>query len=713
MLKIFLVLMLVVWDEMTTVAVVNASGMNCFVGTKISSGKNLSMQISDDIASKSCGGSEFVCGSYLYFNKTDDDTVFVQSGSCISRNEKKYHGCGFLQQNTEKSLMYKCEYYECDYKTNCNSWILDDRYSHYYFPSYCHLGDRVFSENRTIKISDNFADWSTCQTGDFCGTFQYLNHTNDETFFVQHSRCVPWYELSSEQNCASLRNEKESLPGDVGYCRFRSCFGLSRACETGDLYGDPDPCPSVEPGDFPLLPGCSMKTAWNSVTNCINETFGNSLNKSDICRRTDIDSSDLRSLDRCVYSAFHDCLQPACPSVLEAHPRLTEIVQVLENIFDSFLDRRILTAHILQETKLDFEPYTRDICKFVLTDPDQILALFDDVCDDTTLRDLIKWGQEVVEETQKATNYADICAAFKIFDARLLDAANYRCDLDRISDVLQPIASGFGEIIENGIKLFIETQPSHKALECEEVENPLNCHQGYNAFSADKSRFYEGNLTVRACKPKQLCGLTGFINNSDPSKPVFLEIGECVPLDEMTYYNCDRSRELFNLSDESFVNCAFITCNSTRCTASKLTPNTSLTHNASTPLTPPDCYQFYNSTSACGQRKAWVCEYVQWKYQLITDWLPTFLAYSENNSIYTGDLPGCPADYPDMCTNYDQRRCAERLGCRACFCADNLYKDLGNLIHGWRHDYYSWQQIMTRYKHILAQTEGENTDDQC
>ncbi|CAK8677607.1 unnamed protein product [Clavelina lepadiformis] len=115
----------------------------------------------------------------------------------------------------------------------------------------------------------------------------------------------------------------------------------------------------------------------------------------------------------------------------------------------------------------------------------------------------------------------------------------------------------------------------------------------------------------------------------------------------------------------------------------------------------------------CGQRKAWVCDYVQWKYQIITDWLPTFLAYIENNGIYIGGLPGCPADYPDMCTNYDQRRCAERLGCRACFCADNLYKDLGSLIHGWRNDYYSWQQIMTQYKYALAQTEGENTDDQC
>ncbi|CAK8677601.1 unnamed protein product [Clavelina lepadiformis] len=93
------------------------------------------------------------------------------------------------------------------------------------------------------------------------------------------------------------------------------------------------------------------------------------------------------------------------------------------------------------------------------------------------------------------------------------------------------------------------------------------------------------------------------------------------------------------------------------------------------PVSPPDCYQFYHSTSACGQRKSWVCDFVQWKYQIITDWLPRFLAYSENNGIYASDLPGCPADFPDMCTNYDQRRCAERLGCRACFCADNLYKE--------------------------------------
>ncbi|XP_076800700.1 uncharacterized protein LOC143445467 [Clavelina lepadiformis] len=712
MLNIILVLMLVVWGKMTIVAVVDASDMSCLVGTRISSGKNISMQISDDIASKSCGGNEFVCGSYLYFNKTDDDTVFVQSGRCISRNETKYHGCGFLKQNTENSLMYKCEYLECDYGTNCNEWILDDLNSYFYFPAYCHLGDRVFSENRTIKYSDNFVDWTSCQTGDFCGNFQYLNHTNDETFFVQQSRCVPWYELPSEQNCASLRNEKESLPGDVGYCRFRSCFGVSRACDSGDLYRDPDPCPSLEPGDFPLLPGCSTKTAWNLVTNCINETFGNSSNKFDICRRTDIDSSDLSRLSSCVYLVFHNCLQPACPSVLEAHPRLTEIVQVLEQAFnDYWYHWSSLTAHIRQETKIDFEPYTRDICEFVLTDPDQILALFDDVCDDTTLKDLIKWGQEVVEETQKATNYADICAAFRIFDTRLFDAANFRCDLDRISEVFQPIASGFGEIIENGIKLFIETQPSHKALECEEVENPLNCHQGYNAFSADKSRFYEGNLTVRACKPKQLCGLTGFINNSDPSKPVFVEIGECVPLDEVTYYNCERSRELFNLSDESFLNCTFITCNSTRCTASKLTPKTSPTHNASAPESPPDCYQFYHSTSACGQRKAWVCDYVQWKYQIITKFLPLYLSYTDGNETFPGNFLPCSPFQNDICTNVDQMKCIENNGCQLCFCADNLYKDSASINQMWKDDYSFWQNFMAHYKYVLK-THGED-NSQC
>ncbi|CAK8677606.1 unnamed protein product [Clavelina lepadiformis] len=86
--------------------------------------------------------------------------------------------------------------------------------------------------------------------------------------------------------------------------------------------------------------------------------------------------------------------------------------KVLEQAFNmQWWDGPIsLIAHIRQDTKLDFEPYTKDICEFVLTDPGQILALFDDVCDDTTLIDLIKWGQEVVEETQKATNYADICA---------------------------------------------------------------------------------------------------------------------------------------------------------------------------------------------------------------------------------------------------------------------------------------------------------------
>ncbi|CAK8677598.1 unnamed protein product [Clavelina lepadiformis] len=459
MLKIIAMLLLAAC-RMTTVNG-DATGLYCHVGETIVSAMNITVEASNEMVSESCGGTDFVCGSYLYFNKTRNDTVFVLSGRCISRNDTKYQGCGFLQQNTASSWIYGCEYYQCEHRDNCNSGLLEN-YSYLYFPAYCSWGNRVFNENKTLPISNNLSEsnGNKCQIGDVCGTFQYFNHTDNGTFFVQQAQCIPGHRIPYEWNCASLREEDRSSSGEVGYCKFQSCVGESYRCNNVDLEFGRRTCLAPEEDDFPLLPGCTAATAWNSVLNCFKEEFGDALNSSDICRLMP-DSRDFNALERCIGRSVSECILPACPSVLGTHPRLTELFRVLEIISDPSWD---FTENILQETTIDIKPYTREICEFFLTDVDQILVLFDDVCDDTIIDDLNKWGVEVIATIQNATNYPDIRQAFEMFDAQLQNATKTRCNLDRISEVFEPILPGFSYFIENIVKLFVEAEPTFGVL---------------------------------------------------------------------------------------------------------------------------------------------------------------------------------------------------------------------------------------------------------
>ena len=40
-----------------------------------------------------------------------------------------------------------------------------------------------------------------------------------------------------------------------------------------------------------------------------------------------------------------------------------------------------------------------------------------------------------------------------------------------------------------------------------------------------------------------------------------------------------------------------------------------------------DCSRFYEGTSACSMRRAWLCDYVNWKVEFLTSWFDEFNAY--------------------------------------------------------------------------------------
>merc|ERR1719348_2284087 len=64
------------------------------------------------------------------------------------------------------------------------------------------------------------------------------------------------------------------------------------------------------------------------------------------------------------------------------------------------------------------------------------------------------------------------------------------------------------------------------------------------------------------------------------------------------------------------------------------------------------CEEYYESTTACGMRKAWLCDYTDWKIGFLADWLQEFEAFEVNNILtpVSLDAPACDNyDMTDMC----------------------------------------------------------------
>jgi len=126
------------------------------------------------------------------------------------------------------------------------------------------------------------------------------------------------------------------------------------------------------------------------------------------------------------------------------------------------------------------------------------------------------------------------------------------------------------------------------------------------------------------------------------------------------------------------------------------------------------CEQFYNNPSPCAMRKAWLCDYAQWKETFLSDWLSEFTRLN-GNDVFTmmgSQQPMCESyDMGNMCKNSRMQKCfiMPVTGCLSCYCADHEYKDFRGIMAVWRKDYYVWQKMMQVYRQTLGNTSGGMT----
>jgi len=114
------------------------------------------------------------------------------------------------------------------------------------------------------------------------------------------------------------------------------------------------------------------------------------------------------------------------------------------------------------------------------------------------------------------------------------------------------------------------------------------------------------------------------------------------------------------------------------------------------------CEKYYLDDTACGVRKAWLCDYAYWKINFLTQWLNEFQQYQIGNVLVdvSLDAPKCDDfDQSMLCKNLGQEKCFYSFNdCPVCYCMDHEYRDLSGLSMVWRKDYVGWRHVFRIYK---------------
>lgn len=114
-----------------------------------------------------------------------------------------------------------------------------------------------------------------------------------------------------------------------------------------------------------------------------------------------------------------------------------------------------------------------------------------------------------------------------------------------------------------------------------------------------------------------------------------------------------------------------------------------------------DCERFYNATSRCARRKAWACNFAEWRFNFLRTWLSEFYKRYDDAELPT---PSCgnDAEYVD-CKESDLCCYDAPKGCRLCYCTGHDYKNSNaDILESWRQSYQDWSQFFRKYQEFAS-----------
>jgi len=133
------------------------------------------------------------------------------------------------------------------------------------------------------------------------------------------------------------------------------------------------------------------------------------------------------------------------------------------------------------------------------------------------------------------------------------------------------------------------------------------------------------------------------------------------------------------------------------------------------------CDHLYESTSKCGMKKAWLCDYAKWKADFLGNWLQDYANYKHENMMEVDmeNMPPCykMSDYRNLCRNGARKmECFQIpiIDCPMCMCSDHEYNDLSGLTTFWRDDYRMWQKFFAAYRMSYnSGSSSHNSHETC
>jgi len=645
---------------------------------------------------------------------------------CNNQTDKAPSACDYNPCNSMGSCVdnmdgsYVCYCYDGTSGSSCEGGMNMDG-------MWCMTGERVSMKidvqgmgMQWLNIVDNAA-FTRCneEWGMRCVHYSVNGtaHTG-EAARLDFGECVSAYEPT---DCSPYANS----PGTTGFINVDRCETItcnsSKCNDFGDyIEGQYVTLPSCRgvPTDSPLgmfdfrvLPNCSISEIMHGVEKCVNQFA----NRFPFYENPDMCQSELDGMVKCMADLVNTCLSTNCPTLLDSIPGLRSEYHVVRffasqlNSVDAIIDTIFMLIPFgSQQEQQSIREMIPDIPQFLCMNPnsfgqdigailtnlinDQVLPLIGNslnlrdimgqdladafFCQDTLIEASLGQVVTLIPNIVSMQNEVEVCNAFVGFANSMISTVGTQCNFGKVDDFISYLVGplpGFPTEIFDVLGVVGPLITQFRIPECYAPSNPCDSYPcGYQGSCTPYGN-YDYTCYCMDGSTGHSCGGSGM--NPCDSYPCGYQ-GSCTPHGDYDYtcYCMDGSTG-HSCGDDHHDN-EF------------------------------NCQQYYHGDSQCQMRKAWLCDYAQWRWTTLTVWLGEFQSFAQNNGydVNMMEMPTCnPINAEFECRHSEMRRCRynERMACNECYCADHEYTNLQGLMDHWRSDYRAWSTFFRKYREMM------------
>lgn len=480
--------------------------------------------------------------------------------------------------------------------------------------------------------------------------------------------------------------------------------------------------------DFRVLPNCSVSEIMHGVEKCVN----NFASRFPFYEQPDMCQAEVDGMVKCMADLVNTCLSTNCPTLLDSIPGLRSEYHVVRffasqlNSVDSIIDTIFMLIPFSSfEEKEQIRAMIPDIRQFLCLDPnnlggdigaivtqlitEQLMPLIGgslnlrDImgeelaaaffCEDTLIESTLGQVVNLLPNIMSMQSEMDACNAFVGFANNMISNVGTQCNFGKVGQFITYLVGplpGFPMEVFDVLGLVGPLITQFRIPECYTSMNPCDsspcgyqgtCYQvgdyDYYCSCPDGNNGYScGGQSYNPCDSNP-CGYQGSCVSHADGDYI------CHCMDGNHGHSCGGGD---GPHDNEF-----------------------------------NCEQYYGGESQCQMRKAWLCDYAQWRWTTLTVWLGEFHSFAQNNGYDVGmmEMPTCnPINAEFQCRHSEMRRCRYnmQMACNECFCADHEYTNLQGLMDHWRRDYRAWSTFFHKYREMMNHNNGgghHGNNDTC